>query len=141
MPVTQSAGQWRGGAPGRLCEVIRHPGSPGERLHGKIGLPTLQSSEVIRITSSAGSGFGAPLMRDPAAVSTQLGADRICPTPLRSALAIEAMQERPNQRHKPLALVCHQMQSANQPVTPAALKQALAAGRDTLRGRPLAQGA
>jgi N-methylhydantoinase B len=183
-----------GGAPGRLCEVIRHPGTPDERLHGKIGVLTLQPGEAIRITSSAGGGFGDPLLRDPAAVLadlrigllssekaahdygvilTQQGAldqaattarrdamasaraplppfsfgperdaqDRIWPTPMRSALAIEAMQERPNQRHKLLAMVCHQMQSANQTVTPAALQQALAAGRDTLRGRPIAQGA
>jgi N-methylhydantoinase B len=183
-----------GGAPGRLCEVIRHPGTPEERLHGKIGVLTLQPGEAIRITSSAGGGFGDPLRRDAAAVLADIriglltpekaghdygilltedgeldhaattaqreriasaraplppfsfgperdAQDRIWPTPMRSALAVEAMHERPNQRHKLLALVCHQMQSAGQPVTAAALKQALQAGRDTLRGRPLVQGA
>ncbi len=57
-----------GGAPGKLCEVILHPGTPDEHLHGKIAVLTLRQGEAVTITSSAGGGFGDPLQRDTSAV-------------------------------------------------------------------------
>jgi N-methylhydantoinase B len=68
-----------GGAPGRLCEVILHPGTPDEHLHGKISVLTLRQGEAVTITSSAGGGFGDPLLRDPAAVLADIRKGMLTP--------------------------------------------------------------
>jgi N-methylhydantoinase B len=68
-----------GGAPGQLCEVIMQPGTPQEHLHGKIAVLNLQQGDVVRITSSAGGGFGDPLLRDPSLVLADITAGLLSP--------------------------------------------------------------
>jgi N-methylhydantoinase B len=54
----------RGGEPGRLGEVVLNPGRADERQIGKISVLKLRRGDVVRITTPAGGGFGAPFDRD-----------------------------------------------------------------------------
>jgi N-methylhydantoinase B len=73
-----------GGAPGQLCEVIMQPGTPAEHLHGKIAVLNLQQGDVVRITSSAGGGFGDPLKRDPSLILADIAAGLLSPAKARA---------------------------------------------------------
>ena len=54
---------FRGGRAGRLGTAILNPGRTEERDLGKIDVLRLAAGDVLRLTTSAGGGFGDPLTR------------------------------------------------------------------------------
>ncbi|MCO5093492.1 hydantoinase B/oxoprolinase family protein [Bosea sp. (in: a-proteobacteria)] len=61
-----------GGQAGCLTEVLANPGTDRERSIGKITVHVMETGDVLRITSSAGGGFGDPLARDAASVMADM---------------------------------------------------------------------
>ncbi|TCR65309.1 hydantoinase B/oxoprolinase family protein [Bosea sp. BK604] len=63
---------FKGGAHGRLGQAILNPGRADERNLGKIDVLKLAAGDVLRITTSAGGGFGDPLDRALDAIARDL---------------------------------------------------------------------
>jgi N-methylhydantoinase B len=63
---------FRGGECGRLGRATLNPGTAGARELGKIDVLRLAAGDVLRITTSAGGGFGDPLDRPEEAIARDL---------------------------------------------------------------------
>jgi N-methylhydantoinase B len=63
---------FRGGERGLLAKAVVNPGRLDERSIGKISVLELGRGDVARITSSSGGGFGDPLKRDLAAITSEI---------------------------------------------------------------------
>lgn len=58
----------KGGAPGTLGNTVVDPGTPHERVIGKIDILQLSPGQVVSITSPGGAGYADPLERVPESV-------------------------------------------------------------------------
>ncbi len=68
-----------GGEAGRLGEVIVNPDTPQAQSIGKINVLHLKRGDVVRITTPAGGGIGAPWLRELARIERDLAAGLVTP--------------------------------------------------------------
>lgn len=61
-----------GGSPGKKGEFVLYAGTDREQYFGGSGSYELQAGETFAVAGSGGGGYGDPLMREPAAVLTDV---------------------------------------------------------------------